>query len=207
MDSDEWVLRVPPRALRAGRNVLSIQSQSTLAQSTSSGAPVFYTVQLRQTIGSDDLPALSPPGTALQIAREYRRVTPRAGAERWNLASEPTGNQLRVGDRVRVRLTIDAPRDVSYVLIEDAFPSGCEVTERGSAEETVDDWDSWWSSTDVRDDRVAFFARRLSRGRHVIEYNLRAQTAGDYRVLPAMLQAMYAPDLRAESEAARVTVR
>lgn len=203
LDSDEWILRVPPRALKAGRNVLSIGHQSTLR----GGAPVFYTVQLRQTIGGDELPALSPPGTALRIAREYRRIVPRASNDRWSVASEPTNNQLKAGDRVRVRLTIDAPRDVSYVLIEDAFPAGCEVTERGNAEETIDDWDSWWSSTDVRDDRVAFFARRLSRGRHVIEYNLRAQTLGDYRVLPVMLQAMYAPDVRAESDAARVAVR
>lgn len=206
LDSDEWTLRVSPRALRAGRNVLSIRHQSTSSGPTS-GAPVFYTVQLRQTVGGDELPALSPPGTALRIAREFRRVVPGASDDAGNVPSEPTNNQLKAGDRVRVRLTLDAPRDVSYVLIEDAFPAGCEVTERGNAGETIDDWDAWWSSTDVRDDRVAFFARHLKRGRHVIEYNLRAQTPGNYRVLPSMLQAMYAPDVRAESDAARVSVR
>jgi uncharacterized protein YfaS (alpha-2-macroglobulin family) len=93
------------------------------------------------------------------------------------------------------------------VLIEDAFPAGCETTERGSAQEGNEDWQHWWSSTDVRDDRIAFFARRMSKGRHVVEYNLRAQTHGTYRALPAMLQAMYAPHVRAESGETRLEVR
>jgi hypothetical protein len=105
-----------------------------------------------------------------------------------------------------VRLTFQVPSDLSYVLIEDAFPSGCEVTERGEAGEGSEDWDNWWSSTDVRDDRIAFFARRMSRGKHTVEYNLRAQTPGTFAALPTLLQAMYAPDVRAESAEDRVVI-
>lgn len=192
------MLRVPWQSLRAGSNTLSLERRG--------GGAIFYSVQARQTIGGDNLPA--PSNNGIKIAREYRRVLPRAaGGNRWTLQTEPTNNNLKGGDRIRVRLTFAVPRDLSYVLIEDAFPSGCEVTERGSADEGNEEWDNWWSSTDVRDDRVAFFARRLTKGRHVIEYNLRAQTPGSYRALPTVLQAMYAPQVRAESDEARVAVQ
>ncbi len=194
----ELVLRVPSSDLRPGRNEVTLER----AGGTST---VFYAVSLRQTVAMDPIPALTAQGIAVE--REYLRVVPRrVGFDAWTLQTEPTGGDLRQGDRVRVRLTLTAPRDLAYVLIEDAFPSGCEVTERGESDETLE-WGFWYSSVDVRDDRVAFFARTLRKGRHVIEYNLRAQTPGTYRALPTLLQAMYAPELRAESAEARVEVR
>ncbi|MGQ0568242.1 MAG: hypothetical protein ACT4P5_01735, partial [Armatimonadota bacterium] len=96
-------------------------------------------------------------------------------------------------------------RDLAYVMLEDPFPAGFEVTERGSAE--IDEWTYWWASTDVRDDRIAFFVRSLPAGTHVIEYNLRAQTPGLYYGLPATIQGMYSPQVRAESSGARVTIK
>jgi uncharacterized protein YfaS (alpha-2-macroglobulin family) len=194
----ESVLRVPWSALRSSGNNLTLERSG-------GGSPVFYSVQLRQTVGMEEIPALSTSNIGVQ--REYLRVLPRqAGQDRWTLQTEPTNNSLRQGDRVRVRLTLNVPRDMSYVLVEDPFPSGCEVTERGSADETVE-WGYWYSSVDVRDDRIAFFARRLTKGKHTIEYNLRAQTPGSYRALPALLQPMYAPAVRAESAEATVVVQ
>jgi uncharacterized protein YfaS (alpha-2-macroglobulin family) len=49
--------------------------------------------------------------------------------------------------------------------------------------------------------------RSLPAGRHVIEYNLRAQTPGTYQTLPAVLQGMYHPDRRAESAGAKVVIK
>jgi alpha-2-macroglobulin len=59
----------------------------------------------------------------------------------------------------------------------------------------------------VRDDHIAFFAKTLPKGTHVIEYNLRAQTPGQYHTLPTFLQAMYEPERRAYSAESRVEVR
>ena len=113
---------------------------------------------------------------------------------------------MQAGDRIRVRLTLNVPRDMAFVLIEDAFPAGCEVSERGDADD-VTDWSYWWSSVDIRDDRIAFFARSLSQGQHVIEYNLKAQTPGSYHTMPALMQAMYAPEMKAESAETRVEIK
>lgn len=194
----EIVLRVPPEKLRAGRNDLTLERLG-------GGGVVFYTVVLRQTIAMDEIPAFSP--SKIVLRREYLRVLPKkAGSNSWTLQTEPTNGRLRQGDRIRVRITLHVPQNLEYVVIEDPYAAGCEVTERGTAEETVE-WGYWWSSIDVRDDKVAFFARDLPRGKHVIEYNLRAQTPGEYHALPTFLQPMYAPGIWAESAEERVEVR
>ncbi len=197
----ERIIRVPASALKAGPNTLTVES--------SSGGTVFYTASLRQTVaapeGQDLAPLTSPvlePG--LTITREYLRVLPRRSSPNsFSLATEDAGNRFTQGDSVRVRLTINAPREIGYVLIEDAYPSGMEPTERGTAEQDhsseTGDWGWWYSNVDVRDDRIAVFARTLSGGKHVFEYNLRAQTPGRSRALPAQLQGMYAEGLRVES--------
>jgi hypothetical protein len=194
----EIVLRVPPSALQPGKNEVRFER-------TGGSSPIYYAVEMRQTLPVEDVPALSSSGIGIQ--REYLRLVSRkAGQASWSLQTEPTGNRLRTEDRLRVRLTLMVPRTMAYVLIEDPFPAGCEVTERGGASETVE-WGYWYSSVDVRDDKIAFFARTLQKGKYVIEYNVRAQTPGVYHTLPTLLQGMYAPEMRGESAEARVEVR
>lgn len=194
----EIVVRVPGSDLRPGPNTLTLEHAG-------SAGTVFYSAQLRQMVAMDQIPPLS--GSRVAIRREYLRVLPRrAGGAGWSLQTEPTNNVLRGGDWVRVRLTLTVPEDLAYVLIEDPFPAGVEVTERGTGDE-VADWRYWWSSVDVRDDRITFFAQSLPRGVHVIEYNLRARTPGVYRALPTFLQGMYAPETHSEPGESRVDVR
>ncbi len=197
----EFSVRVPWQKLKSSGNTLELKRSG-------GNEPLFYSVQLRQTLGSDEPLAPVSGSIPISVSREYRRLLPRAsGADSWTLTTEPTGGRLNQGDRVRVRLTFTVPQDLSYVLIEDAFPAGCETTERGDAGEGNEDWNHWWSSTDVRDDRIAFFARHLRKGKHVVEYNLRAQTPGTFGAMPTLLQAMYAPEVRAESGESSVSVK
>lgn len=197
-------LEVPGAKLRSGANTFVLERMG-------GGSPVFYSLQLRQTIGGEDLTPL--PGS-LKITREYLRVTRPERSNRWRVRTEPTKNQLRQGDQIRVQLTFEAPRDMAYVLIEDAYPSGCEASERGTVDQEVNG-DSYRygyasievSNVDVRDDRIAFFARKVPAGKHTITYHLRAQTPGTYHVMPAQLQAMYDPSTRAESGENRVEVK
>lgn len=193
----DTVVALPVSALRPGRNDLTLEQ---------AGGPgrVFYSVQFRQTVAMDEIPAVGSAG--LRVVREYLRVRPeRTGRDTWSLQARPSGNQFEQGDRVMVRLTITTAEDLAYVVIEDPYPAGLEVTQRGSAE--IDEWKYWWTGTDVRDDRIAFFARSVPAGQHVIEYHLRAQTPGTYNALPALLYGMYAPQTRAESSGLRVVVR
>ena len=194
------VVKIPAPSLKTGKN------EVTLTRSGGSET-VFYAMQLRQTVASEDMGSAGPAG--YRIKREYLRLDSTRAGDSWRLDPREVHNSFRVGDRVRVKLTITAPRDMSYVLIEDPFPSGCEVTERGTAEEEMrgDHWGYWYSNVDVRDDRIAYFARTLTKGTHILEYNLRAQTPGSCHVLPTAMESMYAPELHAESAETRIEVR
>ena len=59
---------------------------------------------------------------------------------------------------------------------------------------------------EFRDERVAFFARTLARGKHSVSYRLRAEIPGRFHALPARAQAMYAPELRANSDEIQLRV-
>ncbi len=160
----DLVLRIPGSALRRGRNVVTLER-------TGGTSRVFYSVHLRQIVAMDEIPSLDAPD--IRLTREYLRVRQKKTDKgEWTEETEPTGNQTQQGERIRVRLTITTSRELAYVLLEDPFPAGFEVTERGSAD--IEEWRYWWAGTDVRDDRVAFFVRSLPAGKHVIEYNLRA---------------------------------
>jgi hypothetical protein len=193
----ELIVRPPAALLRPGKNEVALERTG--------GSPVFYSVEARQIV-----PGPTPPGASappVTIRREWYRLEPRrepGGHVR--LEAVPARASFRPGDRIRVKLILDVRREMTYAIVHEPFPAGCEVNERGSADEAVQ-WGYWWSGIDVRDDHIAFFATSLSVGRHEIEYNLTARTPGAYRLLPTTVQGMYDPASRSEGTGERVEVR
>ncbi|HEV2474758.1 MAG TPA: hypothetical protein VGS41_18925, partial [Chthonomonadales bacterium] len=201
LKGSDVVIRIPAALLQ--------QKNDLTFRRISGDSTVFYSVSLRQTIETEDIPAQTGrqiPG--LSIARAYFKLIPAKSSDddSWDLKSIPVDGRMKVGDNIRVRLTIRAPRDLTYVMIEDPFPAGCHVSDRGDADDTSD-WQFWWSDSDVRDDRISFFATDLPKGEHVLEYNLHVQTPGSYHTLPAVLQGMYFPEAHAETGENRIEVR
>ena len=69
-------------------------------------------------------------------------------------------------------------------------------------------WDlgiSWYEET--RDSGANFFFERLPAGEYTFKYRVRANMAGTFRVGPATVQSMYAPEFNAYSAGATLTVR
>ena len=60
---------------------------------------------------------------------------------------------------------------------------------------------------EYRDEKVCFFLRRLPRGRHSFTYRLRAEIPGEFSALPAVAEAMYAPELKANSNEWKVEIQ
>jgi uncharacterized protein YfaS (alpha-2-macroglobulin family) len=52
---------------------------------------------------------------------------------------------------------------------------------------------------EIRDSATSFFIEQLPAGQYTLKYRLRANLAGRYRVGPATLQSMYAPEFAAFS--------
>ena len=60
---------------------------------------------------------------------------------------------------------------------------------------------------EVRDDRVCFYVRRLALGKHSVSYRMRAEIPGKFSALPAKASAMYAPELKGNSDEIKLSIQ
>jgi uncharacterized protein YfaS (alpha-2-macroglobulin family) len=63
-----------------------------------------------------------------------------------------------------------------------------------------------WVYQELRDRKVAMFIDKLPQGTWEIRYDFRAEVPGQFHALPVVAQAMYVPEIRANSEEVRVNV-
>jgi uncharacterized protein YfaS (alpha-2-macroglobulin family) len=110
---------------------------------------------------------------------------------------------FKSGELVEVELEIDSKNDYEYLVFEDYKAAGFEPVEVRSGYNGND----LGAYVEFRDERVAFFARTLARGKHSVSYRLRAEIPGRFHALPARAEAMYAPELRANSDEIRLGVQ
>ncbi len=107
--------------------------------------------------------------------------------------------EAHVGDMVDVTLTIIAPHDLYYVVIEDPIPAGAEAVDTSLLTTSVVGerphisrtdplhlgWGWWWfSHTEMRDEKVVLSATQLPRGTYEYHYQVRVGMEGEYRVIP-----------------------
>jgi uncharacterized protein YfaS (alpha-2-macroglobulin family) len=109
---------------------------------------------------------------------------------------------VKSGDLVEVELEIDSKNDYEYILFEDMKASGFEPVEVRSGY-NGNDLDAYM---ELRDERVCFFSRALRRGKHSVSYRLRAEIPGKFSALPTKASAMYAPELKANSDEFKVVI-
>ncbi len=107
-----------------------------------------------------------------------------------------TDAQIKSGDLIEVELSIESKNDYEYVLIEDRKPAGFETVEVQSGWS----YEGLASYKEFRDEKVAFFAERLPRGTHNLRYRVKAEIPGRFSALPTKVEAMYAPELKGNSD-------
>ena len=59
---------------------------------------------------------------------------------------------------------------------------------------------------ELRDQKVSFFVRSLARGKHSLSYRMRAEIPGKFSALPTRAEAMYAPELKANSDEIKISI-
>jgi len=114
------------------------------------------------------------------------------------------GEPLAVGDELEVQLSIRARHPAEYVHLRDPRPSGCEPATLTSGTK----WDlGLVRYEEIRDSGTNFFMEGLPQGEYTLKYRLRCAMAGAFKVSPATLQSMYAPEFAAYSAGHVVTIR
>ncbi|MNK86312.1 hypothetical protein D3C87_1062200 [compost metagenome] len=112
------------------------------------------------------------------------------------------GDNVKSGQKVLVRLTVDVKEPVRYLVLEDPLPAGAEVLDEPSG-----GWAYAWSSQTVRDEKMVFFQREMATGSVPFYYVMRPQIPGRYHVLPPVIEGMYAPEVRARGAESRLEIR
>jgi uncharacterized protein YfaS (alpha-2-macroglobulin family) len=117
---------------------------------------------------------------------------------------EPLENMaaLKSGDLAEVELVIESKNDYEYLVFEDMKAAGFEPVAVRSGY-TGNEMGAY---VEFRDQKVAFFVRRLARGKHSVSYRLRAEVPGRFSALPARAYAMYAPELKANSDEIKLII-
>ncbi|HVG09006.1 MAG TPA: alpha-2-macroglobulin family protein [Thermoanaerobaculia bacterium] len=114
------------------------------------------------------------------------------------------GTVLKPGDEVEVQLTIHSRAAAEYVHLRDPRAAGMEPD--GARSGYKWDWTSPGRYEETRDSGTNFFFDWLPAGEYVLKYRLRANMGGTFRVGPATLQSMYAPEFTAYSAGDMMTV-
>ena len=143
----------------------------------------------------------------LELTREYLRlrIDESGGKAAWKL--EPLLGEVHSGDLVVVRLKLTGEK-AQRLMIEDPIPAGCEQVESVSSinlDYTDHTWSDWYSAREFRDDRTVFFLNDFD-GAITLQYAMRVQVPGDFRVNPARAELMYSPSVNANTSSARFSI-
>ena len=122
--------------------------------------------------------------------------------EKYKRVELKSGDALKSGDLVEIEMEIDSKNDYEYILFEDMKAAGFEPVEVRSGYNGND----LGAYMELRDERVSFFVRTLARGKSSVSYRLRAEIPGKFSALPTKAGAMYAPELRANSDEFKIGV-
>jgi uncharacterized protein YfaS (alpha-2-macroglobulin family) len=124
-----------------------------------------------------------------------------------NTASGPvitpitSATQLKLGDKVKVRVELRVDRDMDYVHMKDMRAAGFEPVNVFSGYKWQDGL-GYYEST--RDAATHFFFSKLNKGTYVFEYLVFVSHLGDFSNGITQIQCMYAPEFTSHSEGIRV---
>ena len=152
---------------------------------------------------------VAPQSSAgLTITREYLRLRVSEnenGKASWRI--EPMSGELRSGDMIVVRLHLKGPR-AQYLMIEDPIPAGAEQVATVSGiylNYSLGNWSDWYSNREFRDNRTAIFMNYFD-GDATLQYAMRVEVPGEFKVAPARAELMYQPTVQANTANNRLRI-
>ena len=110
-------------------------------------------------------------------------------------------DQIRVGDKLQVRLTLKSNRDMNFVAVTDQRPAAFEPVDQVP---TYDWRDGIFMLRETRDAQTNIFVTGLPKGTFVIAYDVYVNNAGQFASGIATAQCLYAPQHVAHSAGAIV---
>lgn len=113
------------------------------------------------------------------------------------------GDNINIGDKIKVRIELRVDRDMEYVHMKDMRASCMEPVNVLSGYKWQGGLGYYESTKDVS---TNFFFNYLPKGTYVFEYPMFVTHAGNFSNGVTTIQCMYAPEFTAHSEGVRVEV-
>jgi uncharacterized protein YfaS (alpha-2-macroglobulin family) len=149
----------------------------------------------------EDLDKITSAETPLKLKKQlFKEINTDKGP---SLVAIKDGDELKVGDKVKVRIELKVDRDMEYVHMKDMRAACMEPTNVISEYK----WQGglgYYEST--KDASTNFFFSWLSRGSYVFEYPMFVTHQGNFSNGITTIQCMYAPEFTSHSEGIRVNV-
>ena len=168
-------------------DVMNIKKVSVDKEGTGMGWGAVYAQYL------ESMDQIGEQGNGLSVSRQLYK-----GDEALN-ESAP----LKVGDRITVRLTVKADRDMDFVQIKDDRAACMEPLQAVSGFR----WSNglgYYQAT--KDSSTQFFIDQMRKGTYVIEYQVYVNRTGEYQAGIATVQSAYAPEFGGHTGGYRVMV-
>ncbi len=168
-------------------DVMNIKKVSVDKEGTGMGWGAVYAQYL------ESMDQIGEQGNGLPVSRQLYK-----GDEALN-ESAP----LKVGDRITVRLTVKADRDMDFVQIKDDRAACMEPLQAVSGFR----WGNglgYYQAT--KDASTQFFIDQMRKGTYVIEYQVYVNRTGEYQAGIATVQSAYAPEFGGHTRGYRVMV-
>lgn len=206
--------------------LLADNQDNEIVFSKSGNGKVYGDVNLEYYLPTEQV---KPRDEGLLVSHEYFAVS--------DEKMEKPIKQIKVGENVKVKVTIVVPEDRYYVMMEDYLPAGLEGIDfnLATSQQSLQDdesgeygmwdakggyyggkggyigeyWNEWgwyFNYSEVKDDRVMYFADMLPSGVYEIEYFVRATTPGVFHDKPALAQELYFPEVFGRSQGDMFTV-
>jgi uncharacterized protein YfaS (alpha-2-macroglobulin family) len=144
---------------------------------------------------------LTPAEKSIEVAGGRGQVVDQA-VERFDRTEIHDLGSVESGDLLEIELVVESKNDYEYIMLEDMKAAGCEPVTLQSGY-TGNELGAY---VEFRDNRVALFVARLARGRHSVSYRMRAEIPGRFSALPTKASAMYAPELRGNSDELKLII-
>ena len=128
--------------------------------------------------------------SGIKITREIRMAN----------GQKLTANSLKVGDRIKIRLTIESERDLDFVQV---------VDRRAACMEPVRQLSGYRNGAycSPKDNATHYFYYGISKGKHVIETEYYIDRAGTYETGTCTVGCAYAPEYRAMTPSITLKVK
>ncbi|WP_026763955.1 alpha-2-macroglobulin family protein [Sediminibacterium salmoneum] len=167
---------------------------TTATQYMISNQPSYGSIYWQYLANMDEITASKGELEINKTIRVFRN-------NQWSLLNE--NEPVKVGELMNVTLSIKTEREIDYVHVKDLRPAATEPTDVLSGYQ----WKSrsfYYQST--KDVSTNYYFHSLSRGTHQLDYTIRATHTGLYTAGIASVQSMYAPALKAHSNAIKIRI-